>query len=573
MMNALSIQQRKYLEMLAELTDISTEFDVNPQIGKNLAYLSEKINGFKILVPVIGKFSSGKSTLLKSYLSIDLLKEDITPETAFATELHYSEQERMVVHYLDGSEPKVFTVEDFKTLQGNDNLYFVQLYLNNAKLKRHQRLVLVDMPGFDSKNSAHHKAIACYLNRGDVFINLLPAGIPFDSSIMDQMSEIKLGFNKDIKCFVSKSARLTETKLQESISELEQTLSGVLGVPTKVGHLESLDKTRTNLGGFETELTLIETRHEELLDNRYGLEIDKLIGKLTAEMSNLKTYSQSNQGELEQKKQDANNSFRSARTQLERSLNELKYNLCSQGKEQLIQQVNMALNGALMQLTNAAKSDNLNSCINQILRPVVQSGLTMLIDKEVAKLERSLAQISTGDFQGPQISIALNTEQKEKMKAVGGVIITQLATFILTKTGPIGMTIAAIIRVIWNIFGNKEPSEADKQKQITEQVKNSVIPDVTSHAVQYITQELEKVAKQLEAQITASFSEEQQAHDQKIQQLQKQLDEDKASFDQLKTGYERGLVQLAALATRLIDAQTVGATASSTAAMMTGEPA
>ncbi|MEY8240943.1 MAG: dynamin family protein [Cycloclasticus sp.] len=573
MMNALSIQQRNYLDMLAVLTDINTEFDVNQQVGKDLAYLSEKINGFKILVPVIGKFSSGKSTLLKSYLSIDLLKEDITPETAFATELHYSEQERMVVHYLDGSEPKVFTVEDFKTLQGNDNLYFVQLYLNNTKLKRHQRLVLVDMPGFDSKNSAHHKAIACYLNRGDVFINLLPAGIPFDSSIMDQMAEIKLGFNKDIKCFVSKSARLTETKLQESIGELEQTLSGTLGAPTKVGHLESLDKTRTNLGGFETELTLIETRHEELLDNRYGLEIDKLIGKLTAELTNLKTYSQSNQGELEQQKQDANNSFRDARTQLERSLNELKYSLCSQGKEQLIQQVHMALNGALMQLTNAAKSDNLNSCINQILRPVVQSGLTMLVDKEVAKLESSLAQISVSDFQGPQISIALNTEQKEKMKALGGVIITQLANFILTKTGPIGMTIAAIIRVIWNIFGNKQPSEADKQEQVTEQVKNSVIPDVASHAVQYITQELEKVANQLEAQITASFSEEQQAHDQKIQQFQRQLDEDKASFDQLKTGYERGLVQLAALATRLKDAQTIGTTASSTATMMAGDPA
>ncbi len=47
------------------------------------------------MIPVVGNFSAGKSTLLNRFLEKSVLPTAITPETSLATELHYSANERI----------------------------------------------------------------------------------------------------------------------------------------------------------------------------------------------------------------------------------------------------------------------------------------------------------------------------------------------------------------------------------------------------------------------------------------------------------------------------------------------
>jgi septal ring factor EnvC (AmiA/AmiB activator) len=549
-MSILSTQQSNLLEIMNCIELVNNELDISPQVSSDLKYLSEKVTNFKILAPIIGKFSSGKTTLLKTYIETTLLKEDLTPETSFATELHFSEEERVVAHYLDDTPATILDVSEFGSLQGDDNLYYVQLFLNNPKLKQHRNLVLVDMPGFDSKNSAHHKAIACYLNRGDVFINLFPAGIPFDASIIDQMREIKIEFNKDIKCFISKSARLSPSKLRESQQELSFTLSSALGETIEVGRLESLDKTEKNLSVFENKLLEAESKFDALLTNRYANEIKKNINKLAHEITTLKQYSSSNQAELEEQLKSATQAFETVKGKLQTTLDSLIYNLCSSGKEELIKQVESALNAAISRLTIAAKSEQLDAVIGEIIRPVIQVGINRLIEREMIKLEGKLKDISSEDFQGHNFVIDLPTKDKEMLEQISSTVIATVLKFLASRVHPIAMIIVHFLSMILS-SKKTEMLEEQHQKMITQQIQNDVIPQVTSSAVQHVSSELEKAAETLKQQVLAGFEQEQAKHEATIKQLQVELQTDQAAFSQRLQALQVGLEALAVQAKRL----------------------
>ena len=53
--------------------------------------LKQDIAEAELIMPVVGSFITGKSTLINSFLNSGLLPVGTTPETALATELRYSE--------------------------------------------------------------------------------------------------------------------------------------------------------------------------------------------------------------------------------------------------------------------------------------------------------------------------------------------------------------------------------------------------------------------------------------------------------------------------------------------------
>ena len=80
--------QKKYSDYLQEVKNILK--DTNVEISK-INFYEEKINNTELIVPVVGGFSAGKSTLINQFLGENILSIALTPETALATELRYSE--------------------------------------------------------------------------------------------------------------------------------------------------------------------------------------------------------------------------------------------------------------------------------------------------------------------------------------------------------------------------------------------------------------------------------------------------------------------------------------------------
>ncbi len=121
-------------------------------------------------VPFVGDFSAGKSTMLNTYLDLNnLLPTDITPETAVAYELWYSEGESMEL-WRESTLIETYKVSEISSLSVKPG-DMVKLYLNNQKIKafNDRGIVIVDMPGIDSGIEEHTSAILNYIHQGTAF--------------------------------------------------------------------------------------------------------------------------------------------------------------------------------------------------------------------------------------------------------------------------------------------------------------------------------------------------------------------------------------------------------------------
>lgn len=151
-----------YLEQLATLLD-------GTEIAHDLQ-LVERLNKTELLVPVVGAFSAGKSSLLNTLMGKSVLPVGIAPETELATELRYSPESYLLAIDNHGAEERL-PVDALKTINARaKELSHLQLYIDSPALKQLAPLVLVDMPGYGSSLESHNKAIAFYLPRGVHFV-------------------------------------------------------------------------------------------------------------------------------------------------------------------------------------------------------------------------------------------------------------------------------------------------------------------------------------------------------------------------------------------------------------------
>lgn len=161
--------KKNFLEYIKEVKNIITPLEI-PDNG--LSDIQSQIEHAELIVPVVGGFSAGKSTLINSFLGTGILPTAVTPETALATELRYSETDYIEAVTESGSIER-HEISEFGSLKDNArNFTNLRLFLNNDKLKAIQPLVLVDMPGFDAPIENHNRAILTYLERGVFFVFL-----------------------------------------------------------------------------------------------------------------------------------------------------------------------------------------------------------------------------------------------------------------------------------------------------------------------------------------------------------------------------------------------------------------
>ena len=163
-------RKKEFLNFIKQTESLIEKINVQ---NEDLLKTKEKIQNTELIVPVVGAFSAGKSTLINSFLKDEILSTNITPETALATEIRYS-NENYIEAVKENNEIDRYNFEDIETIkQKASNYQYLKLYINNEKVKEIEPLILVDMPGFDSPIDIHNKAIMNYLSKGVYFVVLM----------------------------------------------------------------------------------------------------------------------------------------------------------------------------------------------------------------------------------------------------------------------------------------------------------------------------------------------------------------------------------------------------------------
>lgn len=233
------------------------------------------LDQFHVVTPIVGKFSTGKSSLLNALLGKNYLRTQITPETAIPTELRWGSSEHVILHRKNGEQDEIsleaFTDTDYRV----EDIYSIELILNNPALKAISTVKIVDMPGFDSGIEMHNRAIDDYLPASHAYIIAFDASEPLIAeSIVRFLQELKL-HDMPVYLVITKADKVTEEQLAETKERIRSDAAQYLGL-TDIALVTTNAKGRdTDVEGLREILQKIETESQAIFEKEACKRIHK----------------------------------------------------------------------------------------------------------------------------------------------------------------------------------------------------------------------------------------------------------------------------------------------------------
>ena len=106
-------KQKTFINYLSDLKKVLNEKE-DKFNTKEIKEFKKNIKDIELLVPVVGGFSAGKSTLINNFLGEDYLPVGITPETSLATELRFSDEEYILAIKDEELNYDKYEIDEFK---------------------------------------------------------------------------------------------------------------------------------------------------------------------------------------------------------------------------------------------------------------------------------------------------------------------------------------------------------------------------------------------------------------------------------------------------------------------------
>lgn len=494
------IRIQRALEMIEAVNE---HYSLN---NKDINVLFFEIRDAKVCMPIIGKFSAGKSALLNSLLNYGgkLLKEDVTPETAVPTELVFSEEDKVEVLTKDND---YYTIDSLKEYRKKDfeveSVKSVRLYLNNQYLKTIPKVMLVDMPGFESGYDVHNQAIDEYLPKSLVYLIAFPADdMIMRSSIGNILKEICLR-NMKIGIVITKCDKKNEG-YDAALLHLKQSLKKYIGErEIKICQTSSRDKEMEELKAFLCE---IQENAEEILYQKYKqkvlLQSETTKNYLTAILKN----SEMTESELEEEKLKLEQSMGELLDKFQKEKAKFE-NKIENSASNIKADIHAALEGKREELVSMIMNNqDIKEGLNLTIRNAVTSSMQ---ERFLPNVEHYLSNVTSDVMRN--ISLPVNVPLAINPKAVSeNVISSAVATTAAVMLG--GPIIGGVIAGILFFMNQKsqEKKREEQERKISTKLARDVFPKVLSEVedtlVSSIEEQIAQVNKTIEEDITRQRS-------------------------------------------------------------------
>ncbi|CAM4179554.1 Predicted GTPase [Yersinia intermedia] len=221
--------QQQFAEYLQKLGTLLQESQIS--WDRNLL---AQVENTQLLLPVIGAFSAGKSSLLNMFMGAPVLPVGIAPETELATELHFSKEPWLQAIRHDGSEDRLAPEELPQVNKKSAEYSHLRLYINSPALEAIAPLILVDMPGYGSSLENHNKALSYYLPRGVHFIVVTSVEDgTVTQSMLRNLDNIKT-YESDFSFILSKTNLRAPEQVQEISTYIDEQLQLYFGAEKQI---------------------------------------------------------------------------------------------------------------------------------------------------------------------------------------------------------------------------------------------------------------------------------------------------------------------------------------------------
>lgn len=279
----LSALKANWCKQLAELDALVAEGLLPASFGREIAPVRGAIEGFRLKVPLVGKFSAGKSSLVNCWIDREVQEEDLGACTAVPVEFHHARpgQEKLVVHWAplaqEQGQPASETYPDaymrerhvLEFAHGRRALH-IERHCDQPALARHPDLVVVDTPGLGSNQLDHDTALAHYLGDSVLFILCANRG---------QIGVDELGFIQRQRQLGQEFSLLVCQEDLNNAGEresLQQSLAAQAGL-AQGQMVRGCSARDRNLSGFDDLLAHVERRKTGLFASRHRPAVSQLL--------------------------------------------------------------------------------------------------------------------------------------------------------------------------------------------------------------------------------------------------------------------------------------------------------
>ena len=551
-------KQKSYIECGNKAINIAQNTDCLNDKIQELSLLTKSIENQELLVPVIGGFSSGKSSLINSFLGSNVLGVAITPQTAIATELRYSSEEKIEA-IKDDESIDVFKINELEKVEEKAQTYnHIKLYLNNQKLKEIDPIVLVDMPGFNAPIATHNKAINRYMPNGVYFIALL-SGADEKTITKTYITELN-GIHtrgKEFQLCISKTNLLPQRDIEQIKSYAKDTLEMEFKYSKDIELLD--DNSGAKLEKILKDID-IESLFESIYKPHISMNLKEMESTINTTISALRYDKQDAINAIDELKNGISQIEIEKKKAIDNANN--KYN--DTNIEGIIGVVSSALSNNATTLAQSALNGGdiqsaINNIINSVLPSEIQKRLSGIQQNVIDNFKLSISNINikASDIQtwadGLKEIVSgacfvantlLNSDINKKSSSalvssaigLGG---RALATQALAKIGftinPIvGTILSAVFAILPGIFG--KIADSKRLEAVKEQVQNEVIPSILSQIRPKLSEYFAQTTNEIINAISQEFTQKMSEKEDEIKNAQKEKElaisevEDKISY-------------------------------------------
>lgn len=536
------VAQEQYVEFVQFLRNRieTTASTVSPSMDSIQQFFPEMANcctrdieQTRLLVPITGAFSAGKSSLLNALLEKNLLPIAITPETALAAELHFDTRQRIEAITHTG-EVETFDMSSFNKVTNRASEFeYLRVYIDSPVLKKIEPLVLVDMPGFDSPLDTHNKAILNFIDRGlhyVVLVSVEEGGLT--SQVLNRLQGI-LDNGRSFSLCLSKADLKSPPQVKEIAEHITDQLSARLGLSQEV---VVFDQTSAS-GKLHALIDGIDPNR--LVRSLFDSEVKRVFFRLDSDTNTLLATLGKNAKDIEEAQAELRSAVARLESEKEQQLKKLResnegarhvQSVLSSVKQRLEECTDQLAHSAM--LSQEALSQQVNELVQGALVGALRKAHGKLSSEAVMDFSRAMeGSIRTGFALPPDMICNLIDQLKEPLTTAiiskagkasgtkggaGGIAATGSSAAMIALAaglGPWGVAAAAIIPgvVDWLVGAFKENRQ---REQIIEALRNQVFPDITRQLRQqveiFLQETIENAVKSLACEYEEHLSRQRQ---------------------------------------------------------------
>ncbi|MGH4139465.1 dynamin family protein [Clostridium sp.] len=534
----------KYKELFMNCLEVYKRYEL-PTDSINL--IMEEIENFKVTTPVIGSFSTGKSSMLNAILDDNILATQITPETSVPTEIYYGDNNVFLLNH--GEEEKI-GIDQFKNrVLDASTTKLVKLEYKHDFLREIRDVKIVDMPGFDSGLELHNKAIDAYLPSSLAYIITFSADEPvIKASITNFLSELKL-HEVPVYIVITKCDKVNPEELEKCKEFMETNIPKLLGISdVRIACVRS--KKNKDVSQVKEILLEIQEKSQQIFKRSFSIKLKNSVSLIEKYILSRLENKELSSSELEQKEKELVKGIAEIMSKLdkEKGVFEIQTQKC-------IEEIKIKISSDLSAASSSLETMILNGTdikekVNLIVRNAVMVGIKSEFEPRLQKYLKNVGDIVNVDVSIDAevnidgMKIATDTMVKDiVVKSIPAIF----AAVGIVLGGPIGAIIGGAIAVfVETLFKSKQDN--NKHEIAKQKVQNEIIPSIVAQAGSSVETEIISYVAEINEEIQADIENKREVLQKSLEDIKKQkLEEEKLQkqqFMELNNDLEkvRGLV-------------------------------